>query len=69
MFDRSFLRQFFTYLERATLSELQSKRTQLHAALEQFREPEARRDARFLLKHVNREILDRQLFGPVDDVQ
>ena len=64
MLDRSFLKQFFMCVEEASLAELEARRAQLHAALEGFREPEARRDARFLLKHLNREILDRQLFGP-----
>lgn len=63
MLDRPFLRSFFDWLEAAALEELLEKRRELEGALQGFREPEARRDARFLLKHINREILERQLFG------
>ncbi|MBK6974709.1 MAG: hypothetical protein IPH26_17820 [Sterolibacteriaceae bacterium] len=63
MLDKRFVRSFFNWLEAAPLPELLAKRTELEAALEGFREPEARRDARFLLKHLIREILEQQLFG------
>lgn len=63
MLDRPFLRSFFSWLEAAPLQELLGKRVELEGAMQGFREPQARRDARFLLKHLNREILARQLFG------
>ena len=67
MLDRVFLKSFFNGLETATLQELLDKRSELQGALAVFREPEARRDARFLLKHLNREILERTLFWPDQD--
>ena len=63
MLDRRFLRSFFAWLDSAQLPELLEKRTVLEVAMQGFSEPEARRDARFLLKHLNREIVERQLFG------
>ncbi|MBK7238307.1 MAG: hypothetical protein IPI02_22965 [Sterolibacteriaceae bacterium] len=45
MLDKRFVRSFFNWLEAAPLPELLAKRTELEAALEGFREPEARRDA------------------------
>ncbi len=63
MLDRHFLRSFFGWLDSAQLPELIEKQTVLEVAMQGLREPEARRDARFLLKHLNREIVERQLFG------
>lgn len=64
MLDRAFLKSFFTWLEEATLAELEARREQLRSAMPGLYEPEARRDARFLAKHLEREILDRHFAGP-----
>ena len=64
MLDKAFLKHFFTWLEGAALQELKDKRSELQRAMAGLVEPDARRDARFLLKHLNREILEKELFGP-----
>lgn len=66
MLDRAFLDRFFSWLQEATLADLEAKRSALQEALTAFRESEAKHDARFLLKHVTREILERQIFGATD---
>lgn len=66
MLDRKFLARFFDWLETASLDEMEAKTNELREKSAAFVEREARRDSAFLARHLNRALIERTLFGPVD---
>lgn len=61
MLDRAFLRNVFDQLDSQSDAELVAKIEQIEKHRLSFvRGSEARRDADFLLKHIRRELLERQ---------
>ncbi len=62
MLDRQFLRAFFDQIEQASDEQLQDKVEKVERLRRTLaRGSEARLDADFLLKHLRREMLERQL--------
>ncbi len=65
MLDRAFLRAFFTQLEESSDESVQAKIEQVISASKGFpKGSEAAQDARFLLRHLRREMLERQFKPP-----
>ena len=65
MLDRAFLRAFFTQLEESSDESVQAKIDQVISASKGFpKGSEAAQDARFLLRHLRREMLERQFKPP-----
>lgn len=65
MLDKAFLRAFFTRIEESSDAEMQEKIDQVVTASKGFpRGSEASQDARFLLRHLRREMLERQFKPP-----
>lgn len=68
MLDKQFLRSFFDQIEACTVEELDAKIAQIEGLIASGRPgiqrgTEAAHDARFMLKHLRRERLER-LFNP-----
>ncbi len=62
MLDRAFLRNFFDQLDASTDEQLAAKIDQVEKAMRSFpKGSEALMDARFVLRHLRRELLERQL--------
>lgn len=62
MLDKQFLRAFFDRIERLTNEELAEKIVQVEELQRTFsRGSEATTDARYMLKHLRRDALERQL--------
>lgn len=65
MLDKAFLRRFFDQLEALNDADLQAKIGQVEAAAKSFTKgSEAAADARFMLRHLRRELLERQFKPP-----
>lgn len=64
MLDRAFLRSFFDQIESFSDDEIQAKIAQVEKLKQTFaKSSEALADARFVLRHLRRELLQRQLTG------
>ena len=56
MLDRSFLKSYLAWLDSASPEELGARHADAMTMLEQLRDPDVRRDARYLLRLLEAEI-------------
>lgn len=65
MLDKAFLRGFFDQIDSSSDEELESKIKQVETAARSFpKGSEASMDARYVLRHLRREMLQRQFKPP-----
>jgi len=61
--DKTTIKAFIAWLESASAKEIDDKRRELLAALEQMSMPETRADARLALRLIDEEVLARMELG------
>ena len=65
MLDRDEIREFFRWLEQASDKELEARQRTFLELLDQVTDREVRFDTRFLLKHLEREMVSRKEIAKV----